>query len=244
MQTFDAYAWPASLMEGVRRAGYTEPTPIQAQSWPVALQGYDLISVAKTGSGKTVGYLFPGIIHIQQRGGRGGGPTMIVLAPTRELATQIQEECVKFGRAVGLFSVCLYGGAPKGNQLRELRSGPPIAIATPGRLNDFLEGNQVDLRNSTYVVLDEADRMLDMGFEPQVNESLVCFVWRQLDATRRDLFFFNPRTLTYILTYIVVFRNRSHRRFAKFFNGCRSNARRFSSPRRGRERWCASPPPF
>ncbi|KAK3271727.1 hypothetical protein CYMTET_19944 [Cymbomonas tetramitiformis] len=190
--------FPRSLLDAVYQAGYTAPTPIQAQSWPIALQGYDLISVAKTGSGKTVGYLFPGIMHIQNRG---GGPcTVLALAPTRELANQIQEECLKFGRSVNIRSVCLYGGAPKGGQLRDLRSGPQIVIATPGRLNDFLEANQVDLRNASYVVLDEADRMLDMGFEPQIRKILA------RTPTRRQTLFFTatwPRAVVRVASAIL-----------------------------------------
>jgi hypothetical protein len=123
MQTFEAGNWPQPLLDAVKKEGYQFPTPIQAQSWPIALQGYDLISVAKTGSGKTVGYVFPGIMHVKKMEGgpRPVGPTVCVLSPTRELATQIQDETQKFGRAIGMFSVCLYGGAPKGNQLREVR---------------------------------------------------------------------------------------------------------------------------
>ena len=125
-------------------------------------------------------------MHIRARanGPRPVGPTVAVLAPTRELATQIQEETAKFGRAIGMFSVCLYGGAPKGMQLRELRSGPQIAIATPGRLNDFLESGAVNLGSATYVVLDEADRMLDMGFEPQIRKILA-----RAPPARQTLFF-------------------------------------------------------
>ena len=92
------------------------------------------------------------------------------MAPTRELAMQIQDECRKFGQSSGMSSVCLYGGAPKGGQLAEMRRGVHIIIVTPGRLNDFLEGGQVRLNNVDYVVMDEADRMLDMGFEPQIRK--------------------------------------------------------------------------
>ena len=95
-----------------------------------------------------------------------------MLAPTRELATQIHDEAGKFGKASGYFSACAYGGAPKREQLRDIQSGANILIATPGRLNDFLESNQVDLSQVFYVVLDEADRMLDMGFEPQIRTIL------------------------------------------------------------------------
>ena len=97
-------------------------------------------------------------------------PSTLVMAPTRELATQIQDECRKFDTSSGMSSVCLYGGAPKGGQLAEMRRGVHIIIVTPGRLNDFLEAGQVRLNNVDYVVMDEADRMLDMGFEPQIRK--------------------------------------------------------------------------
>ena len=188
MQDFDdgKGTWPKSLLDAVKRAGYEKPTAIQSQSWPIALSGHDIISVAKTGSGKTCGYLFPGFINIQKRGGRsqGGGPMAIVLAPTRELATQIQDETLKFGSSVACYSVVVYGGASKGYQLRSLRSRPQIVVATPGRLNDFLEMGAVDLRESSYVVLDEADRMLDMGFEPQIRKIL-----QKVPSQRQTLFF-------------------------------------------------------
>ena len=108
----------------------------------------------------------------------------VVLAPTRELATQIQDEALKFGSSVACYSVVVYGGASKGYQLRSLRSRPQIVVATPGRLNDFLEMGAVDLRESSYVVLDEADRMLDMGFEPQIRKIL-----QKVPSQRQTLFF-------------------------------------------------------
>ena len=108
----------------------------------------------------------------------------VVLAPTRELATQIQDETLKFGSSVACYSVVVYGGASKGYQLRSLRSRPQIVVATPGRLNDFLEMGAVDLRESSYVVLDEADRMLDMGFEPQIRKIL-----QKVPSQRQTLFF-------------------------------------------------------
>lgn len=188
MQDFDDRkgTWPQQLLDAVKRAGYLKPTAIQSQSWPIALNGHDIISVAKTGSGKTCGYLFPGFINIQKRGGRSqnGGPMAIVLAPTRELATQIQEEALKFGSAVACYSVVVYGGASKGYQMRSLRSRPQIVVATPGRLNDFLEMGAIDLSEANYVVLDEADRMLDMGFEPQIRKVL-----QKAPSERQTLFF-------------------------------------------------------
>jgi len=160
---------PNSTNQQIKRAGFSAPTPIQAQAWPVALAGRDIVAIAKTGSGKTCGFLLPGMMHIRaQRGDARYGPVVLVLAPTRELAMQIKEEADKFGNACGIRNTCVYGGAPKGPQLGALRRGVEIVIATPGRLNDFLECGQVQLGQVSYLVLDEADRMLDMGFEPQV----------------------------------------------------------------------------
>ncbi|KAM7279576.1 hypothetical protein ACFE04_006710 [Oxalis oulophora] len=155
----------------VRNAGFTAPTPIQAQSWPIAMQSRDIVAIAKTGSGKTLGYLIPGFMHIKRTGNNPQmGPTVLVLSPTRELATQIQDEAVKFGRSSRISCTCLYGGAPKGPQLRDLDRGVDIVVATPGRLNDILEMRRISLRQVSYLVLDEADRMLDMGFEPQIRK--------------------------------------------------------------------------
>ncbi|KAJ4834336.1 hypothetical protein Tsubulata_037534 [Turnera subulata] len=139
-------------------AGFPSPTPIQAQTWPIALQRRDIVAIAKTGSGKTLGYLIPAFILLRQRHNNPqDGPTVLVLAPTRELATQIQDEC-------------LYGGAPKGPQLKELDRGADIVVATPGRLNDILEMKKINFQQISLLVLDEADRMLDMGFEPQIRK--------------------------------------------------------------------------
>ncbi|RZC61642.1 hypothetical protein C5167_023392 [Papaver somniferum] len=159
------------LVFQVHQAGFSAPTPIQAQSWPIALQSRDIVAIAKTGSGKTLGYLIPGFMHLKRvRNNSQMGPTVLVLSPTRELATQIQDEAVKFGRSLRLQCTCLYGGAPKGPQLREIERGCDIVVATPGRLNDILEMRKISLRQVSYLVLDEADRMLDMGFEPQIRK--------------------------------------------------------------------------
>ncbi|KAL6532513.1 hypothetical protein OROGR_014483 [Orobanche gracilis] len=150
-------------------AGFSAPTPIQAQTWPIAMQNRDIVAIAKTGSGKTLGYLMPAFIHLRRRRNNPqNGPTVLVLAPTRELATQIQDEAIKFGRSSRVSCTCLYGGAPKGPQLKELERGADIVVATPGRLNDILEMKRIDFRQVSLLVLDEADRMLDMGFEPQI----------------------------------------------------------------------------
>ncbi|XP_074310829.1 DEAD-box ATP-dependent RNA helicase 14-like [Silene latifolia] len=169
--TFEATGFPSEVLREATQAGFSAPTPIQAQSWPIAMQGRDIVAIAKTGSGKTLGYLLPGFMHLRRlHNSSQMGPTVLVLSPTRELATQIQAEALKFGRSSRISCTCLYGGAPKGPQLRELERGVDIVVATPGRLNDILEMKKVSLRQISYLVLDEADRMLDMGFEPQIRK--------------------------------------------------------------------------
>merc|ERR1719219_2840894 len=159
-------------MREISRKQFTEPTPIQAQGWPIALSGHNMVGIAMTGSGKTLAYLLPGIIHINHQPylERGDGPIVLVLAPTRELAQQIQEVAIEFGKSSKIRNTCVFGGAPKGPQMRDLENGCEIVIATPGRLIDFLEMGKTNLRRTTYLVLDEADRMLDMGFEPQIRK--------------------------------------------------------------------------
>ncbi|KAJ4831485.1 DEAD-box ATP-dependent RNA helicase 14 [Turnera subulata] len=173
------------LLFQVQNAGFSAPTPIQAQSWPIALQNRDIVAIAKTGSGKTLGYLIPGFIHLKNlRNNPQMGPTVLVLSPTRELATQIQDEAVKFGRSSRISCTCLYGGAPKGPQLRDLDRGTDIVVATPGRLNDILEMRRISLAQVSYLVLDEADRMLDMGFEPQIRK-----IVKEVPARRQTLMY-------------------------------------------------------
>ncbi|KAH8036528.1 hypothetical protein HPB51_001347 [Rhipicephalus microplus] len=117
-------------------------------------------------------YILPAILHISHQPylERGDGPIALVVAPTRELAQQIQQVASEFGRASRIRNTCVFGGAPKGPQIRDLERGVEICIATPGRLIDFLEAGKTNLRRCTYLVLDEADRMLDMGFEPQIRK--------------------------------------------------------------------------
>ena len=172
VQAFTEAGFPSYVLEEVQKAGFTEPTAIQAQGWPMALKGRDLVGLAETGSGKTLTFLLPAIVHInaQPRLQYGDGPVALVLAPTRELAVQIQAECVKFGASSRIRSTCVYGGASRGPQCRDLRRGVEIVVATPGRLIDLLEQGVTNLRRVTYLVLDEADRMLDMGFEPQIRQ--------------------------------------------------------------------------
>nr|XP_029131121.1 probable ATP-dependent RNA helicase DDX5 [Labrus bergylta] len=169
---FHEAEFPSYVMDVINKQNWTEPTPIQAQGWPLALSGKDMVGIAQTGSGKTLSYLLPAIVHINHQPflERGDGPICLVLAPTRELAQQVQQVAAEYGRASRLKSTCIYGGAPKGPQIRDLERGVEICIATPGRLIDFLEAGKTNLRRCTYLVLDEADRMLDMGFEPQIRK--------------------------------------------------------------------------
>ncbi|XP_015111293.1 ATP-dependent RNA helicase dbp2 [Diachasma alloeum] len=172
IQHFEEGNFPPYVMQGIKRQGYLHPTAIQAQGWPVALSGKDLVAIAQTGSGKTLGYILPAIVHLinQPRPGPGEGPVALILAPTRELAQQIQEVANYFGETASVRNTCIFGGAPKGPQAQDLERGVEICIATPGRLIDFLEKGTTNLQRCTYLVLDEADRMLDMGFEPQIRK--------------------------------------------------------------------------
>nr|CAG8532315.1 303_t:CDS:10 [Entrophospora candida] len=172
VETFEEANFPAYVLKEVLNLGFTAPTPIQSQGWPMALSGRDLVGIAETGSGKTLAYCLPAIVHINAQPflEPGDGPIVLILAPTRELAIQIQQECTKFGKSSRIKNTCVYGGVPRGPQVRELSAGVEICIATPGRLIDMLETRKTNLRRVTYLVLDEADRMLDMGFEPQIRK--------------------------------------------------------------------------
>ncbi|GAB1603563.1 probable ATP-dependent RNA helicase DDX23 [Argonauta hians] len=163
------------IIEGV---GYKEPTPIQRQAIPIGLQNRDIIGVAETGSGKTAAFLIPLLVWIQslpkieRMEDADQGPYAIILAPTRELAQQIEEETIKFGTTLGIRTVAVIGGISREEQGFKLRQGCEVVIATPGRLIDVLENRYLVLNQCTYVVMDEADRMIDMGFEPEVQKIL------------------------------------------------------------------------
>ena len=176
----------APEVESLLYANYKQPTVIQSISWPVALSGRDMISIAKTGSGKTLGFVLPGIMHIMKQPPRqhGEGPIFLCLLPTRELAQQVEEVARDYCRAMRLSIACLFGGASKGPQAGALRRGIDVCIATPGRLLDFLENGTTNMMRCSYLVLDEADRMLDMGFEPQIRK-----IVSQIRPDRQTLMF-------------------------------------------------------
>jgi len=165
---FDSLNLSPATIEAIRRAGYITPTPIQVRAIPPGLAGRDLIGCAQTGTGKTAAFAIP---MIERFAGQGAGLRGLVLAPTRELASQIAEAFRALG-AGRLRVVTVVGGEPMGPQTSGLRSRPDVVVATPGRLIDHLERGSVSLGGIRVLVLDEADRMLDMGFAPQVEAIL------------------------------------------------------------------------
>ena len=170
------------LLGNIELAGYQVPTPVQKYSIPIVMGGRDLMACAQTGSGKTGGFLFPILSQAYQNGpsaaaGAAGGmgyrqrkayPTTLILAPTRELVSQIYDESRKFAYRSWVRPCVVYGGADIGSQLRSIERGCDLLVATPGRLVDLIERGRISLSSIKYLVLDEADRMLDMGFEPQI----------------------------------------------------------------------------
>ncbi|AES71876.1 putative RNA helicase [Medicago truncatula] len=178
VNTFAEIDLGEALNQNIRRCKYVKPTPVQRHAIPISLGGRDLMACAQTGSGKTAAFCFPIISGIMTgqpaqrppRGVRTVCPLALVLSPTRELSMQIHEEARKFSYQTGVRVVVAYGGAPINQQLRELERGVDILVATPGRLVDLLERARVSLSMIRYLALDEADRMLDMGFEPQIRK--------------------------------------------------------------------------
>ncbi|KAJ3083406.1 DEAD (Asp-Glu-Ala-Asp) box polypeptide 23, partial [Rhizoclosmatium hyalinum] len=165
---------PEKLLGVISDIGYVEPTPIQRQAVPIGLINRDIIGVAETGSGKTASFVIPMLVYIQELPplndyNRSLGPYALILAPTRELAQQIEQETLKFSRGMGFICVSIVGGHTIEEQSFNMRSGAHIIIATPGRLKDMLDRRILVLSQCQYVVMDEADRMVEMGFEADVN---------------------------------------------------------------------------
>src|SRR3989344_4366900 len=154
-----------ALLEILEKLKYTVPTPIQHHAIPVAIEGKDLIGVAQTGTGKTLAFGIPMLQLIAQNKGRG-----LVVLPTRELALQVEEVLHKIGKSFGVRTAVLIGGASMNTQIQALKRDPHVIVATPGRLNDNLQQKLVSLAKISILVLDEADRMLDMGFLPQIQK--------------------------------------------------------------------------
>ncbi|OGL74339.1 hypothetical protein A3D72_00760 [Candidatus Uhrbacteria bacterium RIFCSPHIGHO2_02_FULL_57_19] len=156
-----------SLLDILQKSRFTIPTPIQSKAIPVAIQGKDLVGIAQTGTGKTLAFAVPLIQRLEAIKGRG-----LILLPTRELALQVDEVLVRVGRPLGLRTVVVIGGASMGNQVAALRRNPHVIVATPGRLIDHLDQRTLSLQDVRILVLDEADRMFDMGFAPQIRKIL------------------------------------------------------------------------
>jgi ATP-dependent RNA helicase RhlE len=162
MKQFSDFSLSDPVLRAVREEGYERPTPIQVKAIPPILAGRDVMAAAQTGTGKTAAFCLPMIEHL--RTCTGPGPRALVLVPTRELALQIRESIGAYGKYVRLGSAVLLGGAPMGPQVQALAGRPDIVVATPGRLLDLVRQKHVNLERVEILVLDEADRMLDMGF--------------------------------------------------------------------------------
>ncbi|KAM9990328.1 hypothetical protein ACTFIY_006359 [Dictyostelium cf. discoideum] len=149
---------------------FEKPTPVQSLGWPIALSGNDMLGISKTGSGKTLSFILPAIEHIlaQARQAYYPGPSVLVVAPTRELANQINEEAAQFLRLVNIGTAIIYGGAARRSQQLQLSRRPRIVVGTPGRIIDFMETGDLSLKNISFLVVDEADRLMEMGFEQQM----------------------------------------------------------------------------
>ncbi len=165
--TFDGHGISPDILAILTKVGYTTPTPIQHQAIPAATEGKDVIGIAQTGTGKTLSFAVPMIQNLLKDGGNG-----LIVLPTRELALQVEETYRKIGQPLGIRTAVLIGGASMNLQRDMIRRRPHVVVATPGRLIDHLERKTITLNSVKVLVLDEADRMLDMGFAPQINKIL------------------------------------------------------------------------
>jgi len=179
---FEQFSFDPRIRAGIKAVGYITPTPIQQQAIPAVLQGHDVLGIAQTGTGKTAAFVLPILQRLTQ------GPSRrvraLIVAPTRELAEQIHQETVDLGRRTRVRSVPVYGGVSKNRQVEALRRGAEIVVACPGRLLDLANDRSIDLSQVEVLVLDEADRMCDMGFLPDIRRIL-----KLVPARRQTLFF-------------------------------------------------------
>ena len=182
--SFSSLGLSEKVLSAVTAAGYTEPTPIQAQAIPSALQGRDILGIAQTGTGKTAAFVLPMLSRLETGRARARMPRTLILEPTRELAAQVEENFIKYGVNHKLNVALLIGGVSFGDQEQKIMRGADVLIATPGRLLDFFERGKLLLNGIDILVIDEADRMLDMGFIPDIEK--VC---KMVPFTRQTLFF-------------------------------------------------------
>ena len=210
---FRALNLSPQIAQAVRDAGYTEPTPIQISAIPLILAGHDVIGIAQTGTGKTAAFVLPILMKLAEskqtatqayntarnrQSGSDRGPRALVVAPTRELVVQIEENVRAYAKHVPLRMATVYGGVSERPQIEALRSGVDLIVATPGRLIDLMEQRVANLSGVEFLVLDEADRMLDMGFLPPIRR--IVKAKQQADAINTNINFFisissgeNPR---------------------------------------------------
>ena len=184
---FNDLALAAPILKALEKQGYTQPTPIQEKAIPILLKGHDLLGVAQTGTGKTAAFGIPILNHLCKNKSNGKGKRKIkalVVTPTRELAIQIAENFIAYSEFTNLKSTVIFGGVKQAQQVKNLRSGVDILIATPGRLLDLMGQGYITFNDLKYVVLDEADQMLDMGFIHDVKRIIA-----QLPQKRQSLFF-------------------------------------------------------
>ncbi|MEP6810666.1 MAG: DEAD/DEAH box helicase, partial [Chthoniobacterales bacterium] len=174
------------IFKAIQEAGYTEPTPIQAAAIPEILAGKDVIGIAQTGTGKTAAFVLPILQHLARRLGEGNrkGMRVLVLAPTRELVMQIEENVRAYAKHLPLRMATVVGGLSERPQIEALRSGVELVVATPGRLIDLMQQRHTNFSGIEFLVLDEADRMLDMGFLPPLRQ-----IVRGLPKKRQTLMF-------------------------------------------------------
>src|SRR6266436_2791107 len=167
---FRALNLSPQIVQAVHDAGYTEPTPIQIAAIPLILAGHDVIGIAQTGTGKTAAFVLPILMKLttSMHNGQRRGTRALVVAPTRELVVQIEENVRGYAKHVPLRMATIFGGVSERPQIEALRSGVDLVVATPGRLIDLMEQRAANLSGVEFLVLDEADRMLDMGFLPQI----------------------------------------------------------------------------
>jgi len=180
--SFESFPLDPRIRAGIQTAGYREPTPIQQQSIPPILAGRDLLGIAQTGTGKTAAFMLPILQRLLANPGR--GVRALILAPTRELAEQIHQATLVYGKRSGVRSVAIYGGVGKPKQVQALRRGAEVVVACPGRLLDLAGERSLDLSRVEVLVLDEADRMCDMGFLPDIRRIL-----KLVSARKQTLFF-------------------------------------------------------
>src|SRR6267378_4085834 len=184
--SFSTLGLDAKILQAVKEAGYTEPTPIQVAAIPPILAGHDLIGIAQTGTGKTAAFVLPILTKLaaSMQNGQRRGTRVLVVAPTRELVVQIEENVRAYAKHLPLRMATVFGGVSERPQIEALRSGVDLIVATPGRLIDLMEQRAANLSGVEFVVLDEADRMLDMGFLPPIRR-----IMKALPHKRQTLMF-------------------------------------------------------